>query len=104
MSEGNGFFVAIDTSLDSQLIREGLLRDLIREIQNLRKKAGLEVADRIRVRYATTGELAAAIVDSTGYVANETLAVELTETDFIDESPHSCKVGNCEIRLLISRA
>lgn len=47
MSEGNGFFVAIDTKLDSQLIREGLVRDLIREIQNLRKEAGLEVADRI---------------------------------------------------------
>ena len=103
MSEDNGFFVAIDTKLDAQLIREGLVRELIREIQNLRKKAGLEVADRIRVRYAATGELAVAIVNHKEYLANETLAVELTETDFIDESPHLCKVGGCEVKLLISR-
>ncbi|MFZ0750818.1 MAG: isoleucine--tRNA ligase, partial [Pyrinomonadaceae bacterium] len=103
MSEDNGFFVAIDTKLDPQLIRERLVRDLVREIQNLRKQAGLEVADRIRVRYATTGELAIAIVSYIEYLANETLAVELTETDFIDESPHSCKVGDYEVRLSISR-
>jgi isoleucyl-tRNA synthetase len=103
MSEGNGLFVAIDTKLDAQLIGEGLVRDLIREIQNLRKEVGFEVADRIRVRYAATGELADAIVNYMEYLANETLAVELTATDVFDETPHSCRVGNCEVKLSISR-
>jgi isoleucyl-tRNA synthetase len=103
MSEGGGFFVAIDTKLDAQLIRERLVRDLIREIQNLRKEVGLEVTDRIRVRYATTGELASAIVDHQEYLANETLAVELTETEFTGESPHVCEIGDFEVRLSISK-
>ena len=103
MSEGGGFFVAIDTKLDAQLIRERLVRDLIREIQNLRKEVGLEVTDRIRVRYAATDELASAIVDHQEYLANETLAVELTETEFTDESPHVCEIGDFEVKLSISR-
>jgi isoleucyl-tRNA synthetase len=103
MSEGGGFFVAIDTKLDAQLIRERLVRDLIREIQNLRKEVGLEVTDRIRVRYATTGELAGAIVDHQEYLANETLAVELIKTEFVDESPHIREIGDFEVGLAVSK-
>ncbi len=46
---GNGLTVALDTELNDDLRAEGLCRELINKVQNLRKKSGLEVSDRIRL-------------------------------------------------------
>lgn len=70
--------VALDTRLDEALVREGWARDIVNRIQTLRKEAGLEVSDRIRVRYEVPAEAAAAVTDFAAYIKTETLAVELT--------------------------
>jgi isoleucyl-tRNA synthetase len=66
-------------------VAEGLARDTVNRLQNLRKSAGLDVADRIHVRYAATPTLAAALESHAAYVRNETLALtfapDLSETD-----------------------
>ncbi|HLW17982.1 MAG TPA: class I tRNA ligase family protein, partial [Actinomycetota bacterium] len=49
--DGGGFAVALDTEITPELALEGRARDLIREIQDLRKQAGLEMTDRIRILY-----------------------------------------------------
>jgi isoleucyl-tRNA synthetase len=49
--DGGGFAVALDTELTPELELEGRARDLIREIQDMRKQAGLEMIDRIRILY-----------------------------------------------------
>ncbi|MFA5203486.1 MAG: isoleucine--tRNA ligase [Lentisphaeria bacterium] len=70
--------VALDTRLDEALLREGWARDIVSRIQALRKDAGLDVADRIRVCYEVPAEAAAAITAFAGHITAETLAVELT--------------------------
>ena len=48
-AEDSGYLVGLDTSLDDELRREGLARELVRAVQDARKQAGLEVSDRIEL-------------------------------------------------------
>ncbi len=73
-----GFTVAVSTELTPELQREGMARDAIRFIQDSRKRAGLEVSDRIRVVYDAEGELARALEDFGDLVAEEILAPDFT--------------------------
>jgi isoleucyl-tRNA synthetase len=69
--------VALELELDDELRREGLAREVVHAVQNARKAAGLEVEDRIRLRLGGDGDLLAAARAFEGYVAGETLAVEV---------------------------
>jgi isoleucyl-tRNA synthetase len=69
--------VTLDTTLTPELKREGLARELVRKIQELRRQAGLRVEDRITLWYEGQGELVEALEAWTDYVAAETLAVRL---------------------------
>jgi isoleucyl-tRNA synthetase len=72
-----GETVAIDTTVTPELRREGLAREVIRLIQEARKSDGLDVTDRIALRWsAHDGELAAALTEHTTMIAGEVLAVE----------------------------
>ena len=78
-------FVALDTSITPELAREGMARDFVRHVQNLRKERGLNIEDRIQLRYA--GEaLDEAILSWIDYIKNETLAVELTADPNLNET------------------
>ncbi|HTY36917.1 MAG TPA: isoleucine--tRNA ligase [Bacteroidota bacterium] len=70
--------VALDTELDEELIEEGLAREFVNRVQNMRKDAGLEVTDRIRIYYRSTEKLGRALTRLAAYVAQETLATELS--------------------------
>lgn len=54
-AEDKGITVALDTTLSKELILEGVERELVSKIQNMRKEAGFEVTDRIDVYYSATG-------------------------------------------------
>ncbi|HVS01478.1 MAG TPA: isoleucine--tRNA ligase [Thermoanaerobaculia bacterium] len=69
--------VALDTHLTPELVAEGLAREVVHRIQQARKEAKLDYADRIRVRYRAAPELAAAIAAHRDTIAGETLALEL---------------------------
>jgi len=72
-----GETVAIDTTVTPELRREGLAREVIRLIQEARKSDGLDVTDRIALRWsAHDAELAAALTEHTTMIAGEVLAVE----------------------------
>jgi isoleucyl-tRNA synthetase len=72
-----GETVAIDTTVTPELRREGLAREVIRLIQEARKNDGLDVSDRIALRWATDDpELAAALTEHAALIAGEVLAVE----------------------------
>lgn len=73
-SEG-GVTVALDTALTPELVAEGLARETVNRIQNLRKEAGLDVSDRIDVRYVAEGALATAIGLHSASIRNEVLAL-----------------------------
>ncbi|MDR3311671.1 MAG: DUF5915 domain-containing protein, partial [Spirochaetaceae bacterium] len=68
--------VALDTEITEELHKEGLVRDLIRGVQNLRKESGLEVTDRIVLRVGGSPSLQAAFELFADFVAAETLSVE----------------------------
>jgi isoleucyl-tRNA synthetase len=71
--------VLLDTRVTPALRNEGLARDMIRNVQNLRKDSGLDIADRIRLSLVTESALlASAIEQFRDYIARETLAVEVT--------------------------
>jgi isoleucyl-tRNA synthetase len=69
--------VAIDPQITDDLAQEGLVRDLVRHIQNLRKERGLEVSDRIRLSLAGDAHLRAAVDSFDDYLMAETLAVSI---------------------------
>lgn len=74
-----GETVALDLELTPELRRAGLVRDAIRQVQEQRKQAGLEVSDRIALTWSAAGELADALREASGLVADEVLATTLTE-------------------------
>jgi isoleucyl-tRNA synthetase len=73
-----GGFVVLDTDLTVELSREGLARDLIRSVQQLRRDAGLSVGERIRLTVRAVGEPAAAVTGFVDLIAAETLAVDVS--------------------------
>ncbi len=71
--------IALDTTITPKLKREGIARELIRQIQNARKEAGLQVSDRITLVLQTDDkELTKAINEHTETIKQETLAQHLT--------------------------
>ncbi len=73
--EGNGMLVALDTELTEELIQEGYVRDLVRNIQELRKKSGLEITDRILLKIEGGSEkFREACRNFESYINEETLA------------------------------
>ena len=76
--------VALDTTLTEELKAEGLARELVNRIQNLRKDSGLEVTDRIIVELQETPEIKKAVEENRDYIANETLANKIELFNKID--------------------
>jgi isoleucyl-tRNA synthetase len=77
VSSGGGYVAALDTTLDDALRFEGLARELVNRVQRLRRDAGFEVADRIRLGIAGAETLEAAATEHAAYIAGETLAIDL---------------------------
>ena len=75
-SEG-GITVALDITISEALRQEGLAREFINRIQNIRKDSGFEVTDRIVIRYEANEEIQAAIEANVEYIKNEVLADEI---------------------------
>jgi isoleucyl-tRNA synthetase len=74
----NGITVALDITLTDDLKREGIARELINRVQNLRKDSGLEVTDKIRLTVECSAEIQQAIAQNQDYVSNEVLASEIS--------------------------
>ena len=73
-AEEEGYLVGLDTTLDDALRREGLARELVRAVQDARKQAGLEVADRIVLFVEGDAAVMAALAEHRDYLMSETLA------------------------------
>ncbi len=75
-SEGK-LTVALDITITEELKREGVARELVNRIQNIRKESGFEVTDKIRVEIESTELTAPAIESFADYIGQQTLAVEV---------------------------
>ena len=74
-----GITVAIDAELDDALIEEGLAREFVNRIQNMRKDAGFDVTDKIIVTFTGSDNFVKAIMNFNQYISTETLADKLSE-------------------------
>ena len=80
-TEGN-YTVALDETISSTLKNEGIAREFVNRIQNLRKESGLEVTDRIELKIKSDDKINLAINDNLNYICSETLANSL---DLVEE-------------------
>jgi isoleucyl-tRNA synthetase len=72
-----GETVALDLTITPELRRAGLAREVVRLVQEARKNAGLEVTDRIELRWHAEGETASAVSEHEATIAEEVLAVRV---------------------------
>ena len=101
VESGDGLTVALDTTLTPELLQEGIAREFVNRVQNMRKDAGLEVTDRIHLGFSTSQRLGEAIQKMKDYVQAETLAVNLQSA--VDGLEHQNRFEidgeDCEIGL-----
>ncbi len=76
--------VALDVTINEELRKEGIARELVNRIQNLRKDSGFEVTDKIDVQLQNDTLVAAAIASNEAYIKSETLTEELEIKDTIN--------------------
>ncbi|MCK9995169.1 MAG: isoleucine--tRNA ligase [Candidatus Krumholzibacteria bacterium] len=74
---GQGLTVALDTTLTKDLKQEGLAREIINKVQNLRKKSGLEVSDRINLAINGPEDVLTAVSRFSERISTETLALDV---------------------------
>jgi len=77
--------VALDITITDELKNEGIARELINRIQNIRKEKQFEVTDKITIKIEKNNELELAVNTNYSYICSETLAGSLELTDEIDE-------------------
>ena len=80
-AEEGDFLVALETQITPELAVEGTARELVRSVQDARKNAGLEIADRIVLNIEGTKMVSDAIAQYKAYIMTETLAVEWAQAD-----------------------
>jgi len=85
VDQSQGVTVALDTQVSQELLAEGLARESVKRIQNLRKDAGFDVTDRIEITYHGSDAITTAIDHWADWIRNETLALKLQPSDHPEE-------------------
>lgn len=99
-----GVTVALDKELDDSLIAEGLAREFVNRIQNMRKDAGFEVTDKIKITLKGDNNLINAINNFNQYIVNETLAEQLSIDDqFNGGYKQDWQIGDYECSIQIAK-
>ena len=82
----NNKFIILNTELTEELILEGLARELVSKVQNLRKTSGLEIENRIKLYYFGDDRVNKAIETFVDFIKKETLSVEVIKDENLEES------------------
>jgi len=77
--------VALDVTIDDTLRKEGIARELVNRIQNLRKESGFEVTDKIDIKILKDGLVENAVSSNEEYIKTETLTAELNFEEKLEE-------------------
>ena len=95
--------IALDIELTDALVEEGIARELVNRIQNLRKTSGLEITDRITIEIERRDEIAAAVEHCREYIASQVLATSLTLVDKVAE-PQVLDMDGYNVNITIKKA
>ena len=95
--------IALDIELTEALVEEGVARELINRIQNLRKSSGLEITDRIEVSIERREEVAGAVTHCNEYIASQVLATSLKLADGLTDGVE-VELDGYKLHILITKA
>ncbi|TWI01355.1 isoleucyl-tRNA synthetase [Flavobacterium tiangeerense] len=98
VANSNGITVALDITISDELRQEGIARELVNRIQNIRKDSGFEVTDTIKVQLKRNGILEEAILKNEAYIKSETLTHDLV---FVDDLKEGTEIEFDEIKTMI---
>lgn len=102
VANSGGITVALDITISDELRKEGIARELVNRIQNIRKDSGLEVTDKIKVHLQKNLQLENAVLSNESYIKEETL----TETLIFEENINNgieIEFDDIKTRVLISK-
>ena len=102
VANANGITVALDITISPELKQEGIARELVNRIQNIRKDSGFEVTDKIKVQLQRSGELEEAINNNEDYIKSETLTENLIFQDNVDNGIE-IEFDDIKTKILISK-
>ncbi|CAM3725216.1 isoleucine--tRNA ligase [Flavobacterium gelidilacus] len=102
VANANGITVALDITITDELRKEGIARELVNRIQNIRKDSGLEVTDKIKVELEKNAVLEEAVLANEDYIKSETLTESLV---FVDQVNNGTEIEFDDIKttILISK-
>lgn len=102
-AQGPNCVVVLSTDLDDTLVREGYARDLVRLVQDLRKRRGCEFTDRIELGVVTDGEeLRTAIQENRDYIMGEVLAVSLVLEPLANSEALECEIAGNAVQIFMN--
>lgn len=102
VANSNGITVALDITISDELRKEGIARELVNRIQNIRKDSGFEVTDKIKVTILKDGIIQEAIEANADYIKSETLTQELIFADSINDGTE-IEFDELRTKILISK-
>ena len=102
VANSNGITVALDITISEELKLEGIARELINRIQNIRKDSGFEVVDKIKVHLQKNTELEKAVLANEDYIKSETLTGTLIFEDTISTGA-AIEFDDIKTRILITK-
>jgi isoleucyl-tRNA synthetase len=98
-----GVTVAIDTELNEELVAEGYAREFVNRVQNMRKDAGFDVIDRIRVAVKGDAKFIEYVNKFSDYIANEILADKIQDNTGADGYKQEWKIGDFDCVITIEK-
>ena len=96
----NNNFVILNTTLTNDLINEGIAREIVSKVQQMRKNINLELTDRIIINYNASEDVICAVNDYADYIKRETLATEIKVSDEVSEE---FTVNDLQVKIAISK-
>jgi isoleucyl-tRNA synthetase len=102
VANSNGITVALDITISDELRKEGIARELINRIQNIRKDSGFEVTDKITVKMEKNTQVEEAVLANESYIKSETLTESLIFVDTL-ENGTEIEFDDIKTSILISK-
>jgi isoleucyl-tRNA synthetase len=95
--------IALDITVTDDLRKEGLARELVNRIQNLRKSAGFEITDKIRITLSSSKEMDNAVSEHADYIKKQVLAESLEITDCLNSGSVALDFEDFQLAVRIER-
>jgi isoleucyl-tRNA synthetase len=102
VANANGLTVALDVTISEDLRKEGVARELVNRIQNVRKDSGLEVTDKIKLTVLNFENLQTSVEENKAYIMSETLTSEMVFVDSLTDGVE-IEFDNIKSKILINK-